>query len=384
MDDLAARVTPRDRARSLFDLIDGNSLASERLGRLTDNVAEALHEARLFEMMLPERYGGWNASMRMFYDVVEEIARADGSAAWCVSLCNIINLTVFTGLPQEGRDEVYGHGPVTCWAALAPNAVPTPEAGGFRISCPGAFGSGSSLSRWVLVASFDGDPGAGLYRAYLVPKAEVEIDEGSWDVMGLRGTASVNYAIKDRFVPARRTWTYRWVRQEGDTGPLAVTESVRLNAIGLGAFASGLAQRAMDELLRIAVRSKRVAGDVLMAEDHVVQFGIGELDGRLRAARSHLLALTAALDERTAEGKLTTPEQALDITQATHTLTRVSREVVLFAFDCCGASVLYSRQPIQRCLRDILAGLKHAALTPSLLAGVGKARLGIPGGRAPL
>ena len=32
--------------------------------------------------------------------------------------------------------------------------------------------------------------------------------------------------------------------------------------------------------------------------------------------------------------------------------------------------------PIQRCLRDIFAGLKHATFTPSILARIGKARLG--------
>jgi hypothetical protein len=32
----------------------------------------------------------------------------------------------------------------------------------------------------------------------------VEIKEGSWDVRGLRATASIDYAIADRFAPARR------------------------------------------------------------------------------------------------------------------------------------------------------------------------------------
>src|SRR5271155_428646 len=213
MDDLPTRATALDRARSLFDLISGEAQASERLGRLTDSVAGAMHDARLFEILIPESCGGWGAGMVDFFETVEEIARADGSAGWCASLCNIINFTAFMGLPPEGRKEVFGHGPVACWAALAPNAQATPEAGGYLVGCPGAFGSGSSLASWVLVATNAGEPGAGEYRAFLVPKAEVEIKAGSWDVMGLRATASLDYAITDRFVPARRSWTYPWTSQ---------------------------------------------------------------------------------------------------------------------------------------------------------------------------
>jgi alkylation response protein AidB-like acyl-CoA dehydrogenase len=383
MDDLSTRATPLGRAKTLFDLISNEAAASERLGRLTDSVATALLEGRLFEMLIPERYGGWGAGLGGFFEAVEEIARADGSAGWCASLCNIINYTACVGLPPEGRNEVFGHGPAACWAALAPNAVATAAAGGYRVSCPGAFGSGSSLSSWVLVATNAGDPGAGEYRAFLVPKAEVELKEGSWDVMGLCATASVDYAIKDRFVPARRSWTYRWSTPV-ESGALSATASVGLNAVGLAGFASGIAKRALSELVQSATRTKRVAGDRLQADDHVVQFGVGELDGRLRAARGHLTQLVMALDERAAAGRPATFEEGIELSQATHTLARAAREMVIFAFDYSSTSVVYARQPVQRCLRDLFTGLKHAAFTPSLLGRIGKVRLGLPYGGSAL
>jgi alkylation response protein AidB-like acyl-CoA dehydrogenase len=383
MDDLSTRATPLDRAKTLFDLISGEAVASERLGRLTDSVASAMLEARLFEILIPERRGGWGASTGAFFEAVEEIARADGSAGWCASLCNIITYTAFVGLAPKGRDEVFGQGPVACWAALAPNAVAIPEDGGYRVTCPGAFGSGSSLARWVLVAMNDGEPGAGEYRAFLVPKAEVEIKEGSWDVMGLRATASLDYAIKDRFVPAHRSWTYRWSTPV-ESGALSATASVGLNAVGLAGFASGIAKRALSELIQSATRTKRVAGDGLQADDHVVQFGVGELDGRLRAARGHLLRLVTALDEHAAAGRPATFEEGIELSQATHTLARAAREMVIFAFDYSSTSVVYARQPVQRCLRDLFTGLKHAAFTPSLLGRIGKVRLGLPYGGSAL
>ena len=76
MDDLTTRGTVLDRAASLFDLINREAQDSERLGRLTDSVAGAMLDARLFEMLIPQRYGGWGATMGAFFAAVEEIARA--------------------------------------------------------------------------------------------------------------------------------------------------------------------------------------------------------------------------------------------------------------------------------------------------------------------
>jgi hypothetical protein len=58
--------------------------------------------------------------------------------------------------------------------------------------------------------------------------------------------------------------------------------------------------------------------------------------------------------------------------------------MVVFVFDHASTSVVYARQPIQRCLRDIFTGLKHAAFTPSLTSRIGKVRMGLPYGGAAL
>ncbi|MFI4976729.1 MAG: acyl-CoA dehydrogenase family protein [Caulobacterales bacterium] len=383
MDDLSTRTGALERATSLFDLISEQAAAGERQGRLTDSVATALLGAGLLSILLPERVGGLGASRRDFFDAVEAIARADGSAGWCASVCNTVNHAAFLGLPAEGRDEVFGRGPVSCWTSLLPRAVFAAEADGFRVSCPGSFGSGSSLSNWVLVAANTGGAREGRYRAFLLPKAEVEIEEGSWDVMGLRATASIDYQITDRLVPARRSWEYQWTSTDA-SGPLSAVEAVRLNAIGLSAFASGVGQRALSELVASAVKTRRTVAEGVQAEDSVVQFGIGELDGRMRAARTHLAGLVSAMDERAAQGRTASPEEGIDLAQACQTLARAARDTVVFAFDYAGASVVYARQPLQRCLRDIFTGLKHAAFTPAFLSLVGKRQLGLPYARTVL
>jgi alkylation response protein AidB-like acyl-CoA dehydrogenase len=377
MDDVGVKAGALERATALYNLISGEAAEGERQGRLTDRVATALLESGLLSIMVPQAAGGLGGSRVEFFQTIEAIARADGSAGWCASVCNTVSHSAFLGLPPEGWVEVFGCGPASCWTSLIPRAVFTEEPGGYRVSCPGSFGSGSSLSSWVLVAGNTGGAGEGRYRAFILPKDDVEVKDGSWDVMGLRATASIDYTITGRFVPARRSWEYAWASREA-SGPISAVDAVRLNAIGLSAFASGLGQRALSELVASASKTRRTVAEGVMAEDNVVQFGIGELDGRVRAARTHLTSLVAGVDQAAAQGRTTTPEEAFELTQACQTLARASRDLVVFAFDYAGTSVVYARQPLQRCLRDIFTGLKHAAFTPAFLSLIGKKQLGVP------
>ena len=79
-----ADTRPLGRARAISGLISEEALASERLGRLTDKVAAALLDANLFSILLPQADGGLGGTRVELFETVEEIARADGSAGWCV------------------------------------------------------------------------------------------------------------------------------------------------------------------------------------------------------------------------------------------------------------------------------------------------------------
>ncbi|HZZ87860.1 MAG TPA: hypothetical protein VFE13_05940, partial [Caulobacteraceae bacterium] len=332
MDALTARRSPLERATALQPLISEDAQAGERLGHLTDRVAAALLDDGLIQILVPERLGGLGASRQDFFDAVEAIAFADGSAGWCASVCNAVTQSLLTGLAPAAQEEVFGHGPVSCWTSLQPRAVFAAEDGGYRVSYRGTFGSGSSISSWALVAGNVGDPQAGRYRAFLVPKAEVRIAEGSWDVMGLRGTASIDYTIEDRFVPPHHSWEYDWISRESG-GALSAVDLVRLNAVGLTAFALGVGRRALSELIASAGKTRRTVAFGVQAEDAVVQFGVGEIDGRLRAGRSHLAQLVSGMDAQAAEGRLMTPDEGLELSQACITLSRAARDAAIFAFD---------------------------------------------------
>ncbi|MBV9685676.1 MAG: hypothetical protein JO096_00485 [Alphaproteobacteria bacterium] len=297
-------------------------------------------------------------------------------------ISNAVSTFVHTGANSTGRREVFGNGPVACWATLLPKAKSAEVEGGFRVSGNFAWGSSSSLSRWVLVAEpLDDRDGQQWFRAHLLPKEDVEIKEDSWDVMGLRGTASVDYVISDKFVPAYRTFEYPFL-SDGNPRHASALGLIELGRPGMAAFASGIAFRALAELIAAAPKTKRLLAEGMQSDDNLVQFGIGELEGRLRAARGYYLDLVAEQDEAIAKGRQLDPDRTLDMMQALQTLTRAARETVVFAFDNAGTTVVHSTNPLQRCLRDIFTGLKHGIVTPAILGRIGKVRLGLEYGAA--
>src|SRR6516162_1758679 len=368
---------PLERAGAISGLVSEEALAGERLRRLTDRVAAALLKADLFSIRLPQEDGGLGGTGVELFEATEEIARADGSAGWCMLISNAVGTFVHTGADSKARREVFGNGPVACWATLLPKAKSVEVEGGFRVSGSFAWGSSSSFSRWVFVAEPIADrDGQQWFRAHLVPKEDVDIKEGSWDVMGLRATASVDYTILDKFVPTRRTFEYPFLSDGNPRHPSA-RGLVDLGRPGMAAFASGIGLRALDELLAAAPKTKRLQAEGMQSEDNVVQFGIGELEGRLRAARGYCLDLVAEQDRALARGCMLDPNRTLDMMQAFHTLTRAARDMTVFAFDQAGTTVVHATNPLQRCLRDIFTGLKHGVVTPAILGRIGKVRLGL-------
>jgi hypothetical protein len=66
--------------------------------------------------------------------------------------------------------------------------------------------------------------------------------------MGLEATASIDYAISDKFVPTHRSFEYPFVQPE-TPGAFSTQLGVFLNQVGLTAFAAGVGERALSELV---------------------------------------------------------------------------------------------------------------------------------------
>src|SRR6516165_9695317 len=110
-------------------------------GASQSSLLDELHAARLFRMLYPRSVGGDEVEPATYIDAVGELARADGSVGWCVSIANSIGLFA-PYLNREAARTVFGPPRAICaWGP--PNdcrgiAVP----GGYRVTGRWDFASG--------------------------------------------------------------------------------------------------------------------------------------------------------------------------------------------------------------------------------------------------
>jgi alkylation response protein AidB-like acyl-CoA dehydrogenase len=123
-----------DVARALTPQIRAAADEIERMRRLPLPLVEAIAQAGLFRLWIPRALGGEEADPMTLVQVVEEVARADGAAGWCVGIGG--EYGVFGGyLPMDAAREIYGSDPlVITGGAFRPSGQAVIVDGGYRVT----------------------------------------------------------------------------------------------------------------------------------------------------------------------------------------------------------------------------------------------------------
>ena len=349
--------TLSETARDLFELVDGNAreAGSEPVPHAT---VDALAAAGLHAVMTPRALGGLETSVVEAIDVFAEIARADGSAGWCL-MANAVTVAFFGAwAPDDFTKTLFADGVPLAAGQFAPNGVAVPDGDGYRITGDYHFGSGVRHSAWVgagvMTAPPEGTDAQMLFA--LVPAADVQFT-GNWDVLGLQSTASWDYSINDVWVSANATFDFfAPVRRRGSAAyELGV---MGLTSAGHAGFALGVVRRALDELTAIARAKHRMGSASALRDSDRFLCELANLEARTRAAASWVRQRFAAAERTALETGSTDPTEVLLARQATVHATQDGADVIRRAYLLAGTDALRAG-PLQTCFRDIHAGSQH-------------------------
>jgi alkylation response protein AidB-like acyl-CoA dehydrogenase len=132
-----------ERARALAPTIAAGADEIERLRRLPDTLAAALHRAGMFRLLLPRSLGGTELEPASFVQVTETLSRVDASTAWVVCQTSGCSMTAAYLRPDVAR-EIFGGEPVgvLAWGPPAGSKAVVVD-GGYRLSGTFNFASGS-------------------------------------------------------------------------------------------------------------------------------------------------------------------------------------------------------------------------------------------------
>ncbi|HLZ69515.1 MAG TPA: acyl-CoA dehydrogenase family protein [Dehalococcoidia bacterium] len=354
---------------------------TERERRLPAELIDTFRAAGFWRMWTPAEFGGSFVDPFTFIEVIDELARADGSAAWNV-LIGAGNAIVAGWLPPETQREIWGDNPDTITGGVyGPRGTAVAVPGGYRVDGRWAFGSGVQQCAWMVGGCFiyDGDQrrltpaGQPAARIMVVPIAQVQIID-TWRVAGMRGSGSHDYAFHDLFVPEARSFDF--AEPPLRTEPLYRLPRFGLLASALSAACTGIARHAIEALQELAQAKTPTGQTSLLRERAAVQADVARAEALLRSARAFRTeALGDAWRAANAGVELAAERRALVLLAAANAAT-ASAQAVDLMYNAGGASSIYETSPLERCFRDVHVATQHYMLGPLSLELAGKALLG--------
>jgi len=351
------------RARDIVPTLRERAQKCEDARGLLPENEKLLHEAGLFRYHQPRRFGGMELPFIAVVDIVAELARGCPSTAW-----NVGNLGchhwILGYYEPETQHELWDANPdVLIASSIALAAGRGRKApGGFEVSGRWPFSSGVDNSGWnMLAVTIYEDEKAVDWRLCLVPKRDYKVID-TWYAMGMVGTGSKDIEVKEVFVPERRALALARCRGGLDhpgaalnKGDLFKVPIVASAGHPLSATALGTAEGAYEHVLNSFKTRVGTYTGAKVSDFQAVQVKLARARCLIDSAR-HLMRLSAMmfqdLENLDLETKLRLRAQnAFAVSQ--------SREAVETLWSFYGANAIYTRDPLQRYLRDVQAASQH-------------------------
>jgi alkylation response protein AidB-like acyl-CoA dehydrogenase len=339
-----------------------------------------LRNAGAFSLLTPRELGDFEAPLTTVLKVYEGFGRLDASVAWIVWNSNFGFLAAL--LNEAGVEQIWTEGPQPVFANSGMPGVATPVDGGYRVSGHWKIVSGiNNADLLVVVAGIQSegvpvltDAGTPDVRLFVLRTNQLSVRD-TWHVSGMRGSGSNDVDVENALVSADLV------------APLDLPARIQrplyqgfipsLVFAGSTAIALGVAQRAIDETVKLATTKKTPGGGTL-AETARAQSAIARVDAEVAAARLLLLSCAETL-EAARDGEVTLEDRAALRGAMSHG-ARVSRDTLVAMYELCSSSSLYQRNPLERLFRDGMVALQHANHSAAFFEAAGRVRFGLDHG----
>jgi 3-hydroxy-9,10-secoandrosta-1,3,5(10)-triene-9,17-dione monooxygenase len=357
------------RAREIVPVLRERAQAAEDARMLIRENEQLLHETGLFRFHQPKVFGGMELDFVAVVDIPAEIARGCPSTAWNVGTlaCHHWILGYYD---PETQHEVWDANPdalIASSIALAAGRARKAD-GGFIVSGRWPFSSGVDNSDWnMLAVTVFGDDGKTAidWRLCLVPKSDYQVID-TWYAMGMEATGSKDVAVSELFVPERRALALQRCRGGAAhpgaalaSGPLYRIPIVAASSHPLAPAAVGAAEGAYEMFVASMAKRAGTYTGARVADFQAVQIKVARARCLIDSAR--MLLCQSAIAFQASADRDEVPDLATKLRVRANSAFAVNqaREAVETLWSCYGAMGLYTRDPLQRHLRDVMAMNQH-------------------------
>jgi 3-hydroxy-9,10-secoandrosta-1,3,5(10)-triene-9,17-dione monooxygenase len=357
------------RARDIVPTLRERAQKCEDARVLLPENEKLLHETGLFRFHQPKRFGGMELPFVAIVDIVAELARGCPSTAW-----NVGNLGchhwILGYYEPETQHEIWDANPdaliASSIALAAGRGKRTKD--GFVVSGRWPFSSGVDNSGWNMLAVtiYEGDAAVD-WRLCVVPKSDYKIID-TWYAMGMIGTGSKDIEARDVFVPARRALALQRCRGGQEHPGAALNEGalfqipiVAASGHPLSGTALGAAEGAFEHVSNSFKTRVGTYTGAKVSDFQAVQVKLARARCLIDGSR-HLMRQSAIAFQDLAErGVVPDLETKLRYRSQNAFAVAQAREAVETLWSFYGANAIYTRDPLQRYLRDVQACSQHFA-----------------------
>ena len=375
-------------ARALAPVLAAAAPRIESGRELPPDLVGALHEARMFRMLVPRSLGGEEISPVAFVQAIEELAKVDASTAWCIAQTSVCS-TISKSMPRQTAEEIFTNNPrgVLAWGASTHNnAKAVAEKGGYRVTGVWPFASGSRHATWLAAHCFivepNGEPrrdadGNPVQKTMVVPRERAAIND-VWHVIGLKGTGSDSYAFTDEFVPEQRAIAYHAMdpAEWRERGPLYSFSIYQLFGSTFPAIGLGIARAMLDAFIELARTKVAGSGSSPLRDNAVVQSQVGVAQCQLAAARTFFLTAWEDIWQGAQSGTVSL-DQRVRLRMASIHASQQARQVVETVYLAAGATAVFASNPFERRFRDMHAVSQQAQSQFAIFEAIGRYFLGL-------
>ena len=179
---------------------------SEGLARLNAPSIEALRKTRLLRFICPKERGGEEANPVTQLEIIEALAKIDGSAAWTVGILAGVSMIVAAFLPAAAAKTIFASGVPPMAGIASPRGRAQPIDGGYRVKGYLVFRERHPSCR---LGSREFDCAREAFIRSGSPRRPASKSGcGSRQLAGrrIKGSASCDFSVDDVFVPEAMTF----------------------------------------------------------------------------------------------------------------------------------------------------------------------------------
>lgn len=366
-----------ERVESLLPLVAEQAGAANEARRPSAEVMRGFAEAGLLRLIVPIGYGGLGVPPRTFLDLVERVARVDGSTAWTVMTCNEEAGIASAYLEAESLTSHFSTSPNT---VIAGSGVPKGTAeradGGWYLTGRWDFVSGCTASDRVVLASVVAGSTPTKLCFVFVPTSQTTIED-TWNTHGLRGTGSNDVVLERHFVQDRWAGVVpAFAPPRPDTPFYGLPSGLRFPFPKVG-VAAGVARAAIEEFVSLACGKRPLFASGNLADRPGAQAAIASAEAAVSAG---LAWVREVLDELWDVAETGSPVP-IDLHARCRLACAHSVDASIDAVDrlCreAGTTANFADAPLQQLLLDARAVAGHFMVAPYQMNTAGRILLGL-------